>query len=34
MAHDEVAEPKLTLRNIHRALMVLEVDGEIESSRL
>lgn len=34
MAHEGVAETKLTLRNIHRALVVLEEDREIESSRL
>lgn len=34
MAHDGIAETKLTLRNVYRALKALEEDGEIESARL
>ena len=34
MANDGIAETKLTLRNIYRAIKSLEEDGEIEISRL
>ena len=34
MAHDGIAETKLTLRTIYRAIKNLEADGEIELSRL